>query len=326
MAQFFVPSKQIFVPELLVPGEKPRGLVEINKNHPSARGLTSYKIFSRAHGITDLVDGSGGTVTGSVLNTDRPESVHCDIGADYIEFDKDPIAGFPQWSLLVRLEITSYHKDINRYIVGNYESANSSWGVYWGTAQNKEYLRFIATSNGISVIGLSNDQGDWQLYDPVTVVFTCNGSRVFAYSNAFGKRWSAADLSITASTLVDTYGYTIGKLWYSTTKEFNVYANAGWRRYMAPNEAWQLIENPYVLLNPASPEWISFDVGGAATKPALLMIAGQIKQYTDESPNRPLCINADGSVEGYLAVAGKKPLVVDTGDMRALGVGETLDR
>lgn len=59
-------------------------------------------------------------------------------------------------------------------------------------------------------------------------------------------------------------------------------------------------------------------------KLALLMIDGQIKQYADESPNSPLCIETDGSIKAYSDVSGKDPLIMDSGAIRVLGAGETL--
>ena len=59
---------------------------------------------------------------------------------------------------------------------------------------------------------------------------------------------------------------------------------------------------------------------------ALLLIDGEWKQYSDESPNYPLCLNTDGSIQAYSDVTGKDPLVHDTGDIRVLAGDETLDR
>lgn len=64
---------------------------------------------------------------------------------------------------------------------------------------------------------------------------------------------------------------------------------------------------------------------GGVLRPALLMVDGQIVQYTDESPNSPLCLEANGSVQAYSDVSGKNPLVIDSGAIRVLGAGETLD-
>ena len=66
------------------------------------------------------------------------------------------------------------------------------------------------------------------------------------------------------------------------------------------------------------------EYAAGASYPALLMVNGQIKQYTDESPNSPLCLETDGSIQAYSDVTGKKPVVIEDGAQRVLGAGETL--
>jgi hypothetical protein len=57
---------------------------------------------------------------------------------------------------------------------------------------------------------------------------------------------------------------------------------------------------------------------------ALLMINGQIKQYLDESPNYPLCLETNGILQAYSDVDEKNPIILDNGNIRILGAGETL--
>ncbi len=46
MTQFFVPPKHVRAPELLIPGRKPVGPVEVDWTHPLARGLVALECFN----------------------------------------------------------------------------------------------------------------------------------------------------------------------------------------------------------------------------------------------------------------------------------------
>jgi len=57
MANLILPDPRMEMPELLEPGRKPVGPVEIDRGHPLARGLVGCYLFRPNHGAVDLVSG-----------------------------------------------------------------------------------------------------------------------------------------------------------------------------------------------------------------------------------------------------------------------------
>ncbi len=110
----------------------------------------------------------------------------------------------------------------------------------------------------------------------------------------------------------------------------NIYRLIGYTKDVLGNGACQAIsENPFgELLRPANDAPLTSPTG--AQYPALLMgTDGLIHRYNSESPNppdRPLCIEPDGTLQAYSDLTGRTPAVLDAGQIRALQAGEGLLR
>ena len=262
MTQFFVPPKNVRAPELLIPGRRPIGPVEVDWTHLLAKGLTSF------------VMPVGQGVLHNVVSNEL-------IQADYSDGKYKPIQHYGQGiaaeATLDSWKITTA-AEVNKALRGLHKMQDDGLGtvlVHWyktsgGGGDTYPYI-FSARngSSGQRTYIINNNAGatvasySWDNYtiSPVfstsddtlyTMAITVDSSNESFYMNGELQDSRAGGGSIARSTNLGLLGQAFVS---PTSSQNDVYGGffffATWDRELTAKEQKAIHENPYQLLKPA---------------------------------------------------------------------------
>lgn len=317
-------AKKLKSPGLLVPGRKPVGRVVVDhKKRPKYLA-----------GFMPLVDQSQGNILGGINTENNPLERVGDYwsagsGSQAIKALVDkPLTDFPvvlQAGFL--WNDTGNQNVINLCSVSNY-NAGFNRILFWydDLGHNRfalSYGQYTYWYNYTPVVGE---------YYVVEAVFISTGVSKIRVNKVISNDINSGSGAFPSYDLNEM---SIGGQWYSGSY-FDSYPVdridwfAAWGFAGSGLSETEILEHcdrfsadPYAILTPAHDLWLPSSSAGIQ-KPALLLVNGKWKQYDAETPNAPLCINTNGSIQAYTDVTGKNPLVHDTGDVRVLAGDETL--
>lgn len=233
-------TKYLFEPNLLVPGLKPIGPVEIDWTNPLTRKLTGLVIGGN-HGLVDLV--SGEHPSGTAVITPNGFSLN----GTSLQFSSGffPKSDAEGMTVFARSTATSR---TNRYIFG-FGTATSFAGPHLGFHTAIGKTRLAVWGNGTL-----------DILDGVT------DSEVHDYTGIFNSSNSALFIDGTKNTAVLNHssyptteqGY-IGALPNGTSPWIgDVYIAAAWGRALSDADVERLRQDPYQILKPATAQIYNF--------------------------------------------------------------------
>ena len=247
-------------PNLLSPGLKPLGEVEIDRNNPLSFGMTHFYIFNR-HGVAiDLVsgtiDGLPSNVTASILSPDGSVCSFSNAGIT------TSVSEIPSNEITI-LSRAYYNNGTQDHGVLDYGNQNP---LLWAdTISSSLYGSFYAGSTQ-TWVGKTIPTNQWTTWGVKAV----SGTRTqFYIDKVFGSiQGSPGGFSTGSEVMYLGKGYFSGD--NKQTNGFYSYI-ASWRRELSDAEFVSFELNPYQVLKPIGSALIAtLGVSPGATIPAFL--------------------------------------------------------
>ena len=243
---FYVPSKQILTPELYVPGRKPIGLVEIDWSNTITHNLYAVYLFqnNKVYNLKDNIETDEGFELANV-------SQRYDGHGSYMHCNNEGIekeTGYTAPLTLTVIGKTSYenttsdhtlfcHGNQNLLIWADTSASNIRPGVYAGGTARYGSNNFTANTPYIWGASCQHSSANTTIY--------MNGEA--QVSGDAGPFYSTSATSY-IGTNHDNSKSTLG----------NIYFLYIWERLLTAKEHFEIYRNPYQILKPIGPEYLTF--------------------------------------------------------------------
>lgn len=262
-------DKVLLEPNLLIPGRKPVGPVEIDNNNQTTKGLVSAYLLN---GIGDAVDlrstndGANNNVTLTTVNGDS--SAYFNGSSAFYDLGSNSNLDTPDGLTI-----------LTRYVV----RGGTGHRILWGNDQNPGY-RYFDVNGSNQFCRFNNLSGDTLTgaatlsnNTPYTGACVWDGANVTLYLDGDVDATEASTGTLQALT----NNYAIGQYGTSSGLYFNgeIFFLYIWRRGLSAREIKHVTDNPYSLFKPAASAPVFFPeaaVGGF--QPAWAVNANQLIQ------------------------------------------------